>query len=311
MSPSYYSPDQVGKLYSPNTSAAVAAGESAGWTPASGDEKRGKRIALFTIDAQVDFVHTDGALSVPGSIEDIKRLIELIYREGYRITTIVPTIDTHYPFMIFFPTWWRNQQGEMPTPFTIISEEDVKKGTWRAVIEPAWSHSYVGKLAKTGKQALMIWPFHCMDTSPGICLVPPLYEAIMYHAAARHTQPIVVHKGHIPQTEFYSPLRPEVDVPHVPGGTINTPILNVLAGHEEIWVAGEAKSHCVLEAMKTLTEYFGPTQPEVLKKILFLMDCTSSVVHPAVDFEAIAQDQLQKMAKDHGIQLVRSTDLFS
>lgn len=311
MLPSYYSPDQVGKFYVPDTAAAIAAGQTAGWKPAAGDEKGFKRIALFTVDAQVDFVHMDGALSVPGAIEDVRRLIELIYHEGYRITTIVPTIDTHYPFMIFFPTWWRDKQGEMPAPFTVITEEDIKKGVWQAVVDPVWSHSYVGKLAQTGKQALMIWPFHCMDTSPGICLVPPLFEAIMYHAAARHSQPIVVHKGQIPQTEFYSPLRPEVDVPNVPGGTINTPVLNILAGHEEIWVAGEAKSHCVLEAMKTLVDYFGPTQPEVLQRISFLMDCTSSVVHPKVDFEAISQKELERMAKNHGVKLVKSTDLFS
>lgn len=307
--PSYYTLDQVGKLYLPNTAAAIAAGNQAGWSPSANDGKMNKRTALFVIDAQVDFCYPDGSLYVPGSIEDMRRLIDLIYRVGDQITTIVPTIDTHYPFMIFFPTWWRGKNGEMPSPFTMISEDDIKKGVWRAVIEPAWSHAYVSKLAKDGKQVLMIWPFHCMDTTPGIGLVPPLYEAIIFHSAARHTQPYVVHKGQIPQTEFYSPLRPEVDVSSVPGGTINTPVLDVLASHEEIWIAGEAKSHCVLNGMKTLVEYFGQDQPEVLRRIKFLIDCTSSVQHPAVDFEAIAETELNAMSAKFGIQLVKSTDL--
>jgi nicotinamidase/pyrazinamidase len=306
--PSYYSPDQVGQVYRPDTTKTMEAGEQAGWSPAPRDSKK---IALLTVDAQVDFVHEDGALAVPGSIEDMRRLIELIYREGHRITTHVLTVDTHVPFMIFFPSWWINEKGQHPDPFTIITGEDIKNGVWRAVVKPAWSHAYPTKLAEKGKKMLMIWPYHCMDMTEGINVIPPLAEAIFYHSSARHSQPIVVHKGHIPQTEFYSPLCPEVEVANVPGGTINTPILNILAENDEIWVAGEAKSHCVLEGMKTLVDYFSQNQPEVLERILFLMDCTSSVYHPDVDFDAEANAELQRMASDHGVHLIESSDLYT
>lgn len=306
--PSYYASDQVDKLYIPNTALAMEEGRRAGWSPASRDRTK---IALLIVDAQGDFVWTKGSLSVPGSVGDIDRLIRLIYREGSRITTIVPTIDMHVPFMIFFPTWWTDRNGKQPDPYTVITADDVlQKGVWKAVVDPSWSHSYVAKLAKAGKKQLMIWPYHCITSTPGFCLVPPLSEAISFFAQARHSQPRFVYKGQIPQTEFYSPLRPEVDVPGVPNGTINTPILNVLAEHDQIWVTGEAKSHCVLEAMATLTDYFGANQPEVLRRIFFLMDCTSSVQHPAVDFEAIAETELKRMSKDFGVNLVKSTDLY-
>jgi len=306
--PSYYSPDQIGQVYRPDTAKAMEIGRQAGWRPALRDSQK---IALLIVDAQVDFVHKDGALAVPGSIEDMKRLVELIYREGHRITTNVLTVDTHSPFMIFFSSWWVDEQGQQPGPFTIITEEEVKNGVWRAVVMPAWSHAYPTKLAAKGKKQLMIWSYHCMDMTEGINVIPPLVEAVFYHAAARHSQPIVVHKGHIPQTEFYSPLCPEVEVTNVPGGTINTPILNILAENDEIWVAGEAKSHCVLEGVRTLVDYFSQNQPEVLKRIFFLMDCTSSVFHPAVDFEAEANTALKQMASDYGIQLIESTDLYT
>lgn len=306
--PNFYDPSQVGRVYTPNTALAIQEGQRAGWSPAARDSKK---IALVIVDAQVDFVHKDGALSVPGAIEDTQRLIGLIYREGHRISTIVPTIDTHYPFMIFFGTWWRGRDGKSPEPFTIITENDIQEGIWRAVIDPNWSHRYPGKLAKKGKKQLMIWPYHCMDTTPGINLVPPLSEAIMFHGAARHAQPVIVHKGHIPLTEFYSPWAVEVEVTGVPGGTMNKPILDQLAKHDEIWIAGQAKSHCVLEGVRTLVEYLGSDQPEVLERVLFLMDCTSSVVHPAVDFDAIANAELQQMQKNHGIQLIKSTDLYT
>ena len=305
--PDFYSDKQVGQVYAADVSKAIEMGKKSGWGSSIRDKKR---IALLSVDPQIDFVHADGSLSVPGAIDDMKRLINLVYREGHRITSTIMTIDTHHPLMIFFPTWWVDKDGNQPAPFTIISKEDIDKGVWRAVIDPAWSYKYVSQLAKAGKKQLMIWPYHCMDGSLGICIVPPLLEAVMFHSGARYNQPTFVHKGHIPRTEFYSPLCPEVEVPNVPGGTINKPILDILASHDEIWVAGEAKSHCVLEAMNTLVGYFAQSQPEVLGKIFFLMDCTSSVFHPQVDFESIAQTELKKMEKNHGIKLIKSTDLF-
>lgn len=304
--PSFYKVSQVGTVYRPNVFGVVAEGRQVGWKPAARD---GRKVALFLVDMQIDFCHGDGALPVPGALDDVRRVLDLIYGTGDKISTIAATMDTHYPFMIFFSPWWIGANGQHPEPFTIITEEDIKRGVWQAIIEPAWSHSYVAKLAEQGKYQLMIWPFHCMDGSEGFNLLPPLYEAIMFHAAARFTQPVIMHKGHIPQTEFYSPLRPEVDVPGVPGGSINTPFLNLLANHEVILVAGEAKSHCVLSAMETLVAYFGVHQPDVLKRIFFLEDCTSSVQHPQVDFEAIASARLRQMASDHGIQLLRSSEV--
>lgn len=310
--PPYFNPSQVGQVYQPNVGAAIAAGRRVGWGPAALDGRKGNmdRVCLVVVDAQIDFVHPDGALPVTGASGDMQRLIDLIYHEGHRITTVVPTIDTHTPFMIFFAPWWINARGENPDPYTIITVDDIKNGVWRAVVDTAWSHAYVEKLAQGGKYSLMIWPFHCMDTSPGFALVPPLYEAMMFHAGARFAQPVFVHKGQIPQTEFYSPLRPEVDVPQVPGGTINMPILSLFAKHGQVWVTGEAMSHCVLSFMETFCEYFAANAPEVLRSTSFLMDCTSAVVHPAVDFKGIATKRLQEMATKHGVVLCNSTDLY-
>jgi nicotinamidase/pyrazinamidase len=311
--PSFFKPsEQIGKVYRPDIASAIAEGRRAGWSPAAldGSKPGSKKICLILIDEQIDFVHTDGALSVPGSLADVRRVCELLYHEGHRITTVVPTIDTHSPFMIFFPTWWVDDSGQNVQPFTIITHDDIKSGKYRAVIDPAWSHAYVDKLASAGKQSLMIWPFHCLDVSEGFSMVPALYEAVMFHASARFSQPVVIHKGHIPQTEFYSPFQPEVEVTSVAGGTINTPILTQIANHDEIWIAGEAKSHCVLCGMESLVSFFGTSDPNILKKIYFLMDCTSSVQSPLVDFEAIASKRLQDMASQYGINLCKSTDLY-
>jgi nicotinamidase-related amidase len=145
-----------------------------------------------------------------------------------------------------------------------------------------------------------------MIGAPGNAIVPSLFEAIIFHGAARHTQPRFLVKGSIPQTENYSILEPEVKIANHPLGGLNTDFLDELAKNDLIYVAGQAKSHCVLETMRSITGYF-KDQSEVLKKIRFLMDCTSSVQHPEIDFETIANEELKRMEK-LGIQLVQSTD---
>ena len=56
-------------------------------------------------------------------------------------------------------------------------------------------------------------------------------------------------------------------------------------------------------------QYFA-TQPQVISKLRFLMDCTSSVVHPEVDFDALANAELKQMAQK-GMQLVTSQDAIA
>jgi nicotinamidase/pyrazinamidase len=45
----------------------------------------------------------------------------------------------------------------------------------------------------------------------------------------------------------------------------------------------------------------------MLKRLHFLKDCTSSVQHPVIDFDALANTELAAMERQ-GIQMVLSTD---
>ena len=92
----------------------------------------------------------------------------------------------------------------------------------------------------------MIWPFHTMVGTVGHNLSPSLYEAICFHSAARQSQPVKLTKGSIPQTEHYSILEPEVKVTDHPQGGLNQALLNELGGYDLVYLAGQAKSHCVL-----------------------------------------------------------------
>ncbi len=301
--PSYYHPENVGRLLTPNTAQAVLEGQVAGFNPAKDDEVK---ILLLLVDPQVDFIHPDGTLSVPGAVEDTQRIVEWLYHHAERITTIAASLDSHVPVQIFYPTWWMDRGGAYPAPFTIITNAEAKAGYWSPLYEEAWSMEYLEQLEEHAKKQLMIWPYHTMIGTPGHAITPTLYEAIAYHAAARQSAPIFLTKGSIPKTEHYSILEPEVKVSETPMGNLNIPFLEMVASHDLVFIAGQAKSHCVLETVSSMMRFYA-NSPEIVAKLRILMDCTSSVAHPEIDFDAMANEVLARFA-NIGLRLVNSTD---
>jgi nicotinamidase-related amidase len=300
--PSHYDPSRVGKLYKPDLHAVALAAERAKLAPAQHDARP---YALLLVDFQIDFCHTDGSLSVPGAVGDLRRTIELIYREATRFKTLIVSLDSHLTYQIFYPTWWIDENGDHPAPHTVIDSAAVRAGKFRPVREVAWSLRYVEELEQKAKKALYVWPYHTMIGGVGQALDPSLFEAIHYHAVARRSQPVFLQKGMIPTTEHYSPFEPEVKVATHPHGSLNTTLLKLLETHERIYVAGEAKSHCVLEACASMVRHFDG-RPDVIERIHFLEDCTSSVVAPGIDFEAVAARELGAFATK-GMKFTRST----
>ena len=301
--PPFYDPEKVGILYTPQTDQAAMAGLNAGLTPAHHDTHR--RLLLL-VDTQVDFVHVDGALSVPGAVDDTRRTVEWIYRHVEQITAIAASLDSHTPVQIFFPTWWVGPEGKHPAPFTVITASDVRAGHWQPLFEAAWSRRYVEELEAQTRKQLMIWPFHTMIGSPGHAITPALYEAIVYHATARQARPHFLQKGTIPSTEYYSILEPEVKVPQHPEGTLNTAFLALLSTFDSIYVAGQAKSHCVLETLASVMRHFAD-RPDEISKWHILTDAMSSVAHPDIDFEGMAQEAFARF-EARGMHLTTTTD---
>ena len=301
--PSFYRPDRIGTLFYPDVEVIAAAAAAAKLPPATAGRQK---VHLVVIDMQVDFSHAQGSLNVPGALGDIQRLIEFIYRHAERITDITCSLDSHLPFQIFHPAWWADEAGRHPAPFTIISYEDIRQGRWRPLVAPVVSTKYVKALEQQAKKQLTIWPYHVGIGSIGHALDPELWSAVMWHSLARKSQPTWLTKGSVPQTEHYSIIQPEIPVPGHPLGGQNKVFLDTLEAADAVVIAGEAESHCVLETVEDLVEAFGD-RPALLDKIYFLRDCTSPVLHPDVDFHAIAMEQLEQFARQ-GINLVDSTD---
>lgn len=302
--PSFYDPQRIGALFHPDVARIAAEADAAGLPPAGADART---IHLLLIDMQVDFCHEGGSLYVPGALGDLRRTIEFIYRNAAHITQITCSLDSHLPSQIFSPGWWVDAQGHHPAPFTIVSQEDVQSGRWQPRFEPDWSRTYVARLEQEAKKLLTIWPYHVLIGSPGHMLDPELWSAVVWHAMARQTQPRWLAKGSEPRTEHYSIIQPEVPLPGMVNHGRNQALLDELAGADLIVVAGEAMSHCVLETMEDLVETF-EGRPEMLRKLLLLRDCTSSVLHPQIDFHALAEARLAEF-EQMGVRMAVSTEV--
>jgi nicotinamidase/pyrazinamidase len=290
--------------YAPRIPEFTAAGQRAGLTSAHSDTEK---IAVILVDYQHDFIDPTGTLYVPGSQEDIARFLTWFYTHAHRITSIYASLDTHLPFQIFYSSWWKNPKtGEHPQPFTVITADDVSNMRWVPIIHPNWSVRYVHQLQQKAKKDLMIWPYHTMEGTLGHMLAAPISEAIAWHSAARNTQPTYVEKGRTIRTEYYGIFGAEIPDPEDPESGLNVTLLDAVMKHDKVYVAGEAKSHCVLETERQLVGRFA-NAPEMLKRLHFLKDCTSSVQHPAIDFDALASTELAAMERQ-GVQVVLSTD---
>jgi nicotinamidase-related amidase len=301
--PGCYDPARIGTLFHPDMNAIAAAAAACNLSAVVADERK---VHLVIVDMQVDFCHENGSLNVPGSLGDIQRLIEFIYRNGAYITHITCSLDSHLPHQIFHPSWWADAKGDHPAPFTLISLDDVERGRWKPLFEAERSVNYVRTLEVQAKKQLTIWPFHVMIGSIGNALDPELWSAVIWHSLARKTQPTWLTKGSIPLTEHYSIIQPEVPAPAHPLGGKNNAFVEALIEADTVIIAGEAESHCVLETVEDLVEEFGENS-EWLDKLVLLRDCTSPVIHPEIDFHAIAVKRFSDFERQ-GVKVVLSTE---
>src|SRR3954451_17129787 len=88
------------------------------------------RIAAFGIDAQVGFCTPGASLFVPGAVEDTQRTLSWLYGNLDKLTSLAFSMDTHRVFQIFHPSWWVDDKGAHPAPFTPIFHEEVRSGRW-------------------------------------------------------------------------------------------------------------------------------------------------------------------------------------
>jgi nicotinamidase-related amidase len=292
----------------------------------------GKKVHLLLIDVQRDFCFPQGSLYVggrngKGAMEDNRKIADFIYRNMQRVTDVTCTMDTHFPFQIFFPSFWEDKDGKPLGAHTVIKSEMIKSGEVRPTAAAAqmvcdgnypWLLAYVKHycetLEKAGKYMLYLWPLHCLLGSTGHVLSGVVEEARMFHAFTRKAVDAVEVKGGNLLTENYSVLSPEVLTRHdgKPLAQRNTGFIKRLIESDAIVIAGQAASHCVKSSIEDLLSSINAQDPKLVKKVYIMKDCMSAVAVPdgkggfLADFTPQAEKAL-KLFSDAGMNVVEST----
>lgn len=328
--PAHYDRKQVGKIWEPNYASLAEAAEKYAKQnrikPASTD---GTKIGVMAIDVQNTFCVPGfelyvGGRSGTGAVDDTRNLCEFIYGNLGKIYKIVPTMDTHTAQQIFHPTFLIDQKGNHPAPYTDIKAADVKSGKWR--VNPAimgrlpgvpytWVQQYLleycTQLESNGKFGLTTWPYHAMLGGIGHALVPSFHEAAFFHSIARETDVDHEIKGGKMLSEMYSALRHEVlFAMGQPVGQKSTSFIKALMSVDKLYIAGQAKSHCVAWTVSDLLDEIKAVDKTMAmaKKVYLLEDCMSPVVVPGVvDHTDSANATFERFAND-GMNIVKSTD---
>ena len=256
------------------------------------------QILVIGIDVQQDFME-DGALGVPGAHGDVERFTKFIYNNMDDIAKITVSLDTHVPHQIFHPCWFIDKDGNHPTPHTIITSQDINSGKWLAINKPLQTIEYIENLEKLSKKQLRIWPYHCLIGTSGAALENQFGNMINFFEIAKKSviEPVV--KGTDPLSEMYGIIKPE----YSKKGNINIRILDDIEKFDKIYIAGQAKSHCVMESVRQILETYNG-KPEVTSKIYILEDCMSSIPGCEKDTE----ETFEKFKQDYKINIVKSTD---
>ena len=262
-------------------------------------------VSLLVIDPQNDFCDPAGALYVAGADRDMARLAGMIERLAPRLERIHVTLDAHHLVDIAHPIFWRDERGEQPVPFTIISEDDVEAGRWTAAQPDARARAgaYVSALARHGRYPLCIWPPHCLIGSPGQAVLPVLFAALQ-NWERRYAVVDYVLKGSNIYTEHYSAIQADVPDTADPSTQVNTALVEALKQADVIAVAGEAGSHCVANTVRDLADNFGDDR--LVSKIVLLQDAVS----PVGGFESFQTDFLADMTA-RGMRLSTTAEFLA
>lgn len=254
--------------------------------------------ALLIIDAQNDFCHPNGTLFVPGAVEDIARLNQFIMRNRLEIDYICATLDVHPVHDIAHPSFWSDANGNTPNPFTLITCAEVKSGKWIPNFDADKTIKYLEKLESQGEFPHFIWPFHCLAGTEGAALEKSLAETLVNWTKTGRNYEVEI-KGTYPFSEHFGIFVAQIPDDEHPETQLNQTLLDKLNQYQCIYLAGQAKSHCVATSLKQMMIY----KPELAKKVVILEDCMSDVPNLGHLGQPIYQEALQK-----GIRFATSTE---
>lgn len=226
---------------------------------------------LLIIDMQNDFCIPQGALYVPGAENDVTRLCHFIEKNNTVINEIVLTQDNHHIIDISHPSFWEDQNGKNPIPYTVITPEDINQKKWTPKYFADNATEYISKLTNQGEFAHVIWPEHCIIGSEGAALHIEIMKAISSWARKGRFFN-VIQKGLNPLTEHFGAIRANIPINEDAQTQPSEFLIERLIAAENIIIAGEAKSHCVANTVKQILEV-----DNIKGQLIILEDAMSNV----------------------------------
>lgn len=229
----------------------------------------------------VDAVKRPGNLAVAGAQADCERLAKLISKGKKKIDDISVTMDSHRVIHIASPCFWRDENGNQPAPFTVVKKDDVcgKNPKWRP-FNPGnqkWAEEYVTKLEQKGRNALCIWPPHCLIGSHGWQVYTPVFNALREYEQEEWATINWLVKGDDPYTEWYSAVMADVEIKTNTKTMLNTGFIDTFKSADLILITGQALSHCV---RFTFEDVFTTLGDKAVRKFMLITDTTSPVPVP-------------------------------
>jgi nicotinamidase/pyrazinamidase len=258
-----------------------------------------KKNALLIIDAQFDFCNPNGALFVTGADKDMSRLKDMIVKNRQHLDNICVTLDSHQVNDISHPAFWQDKNGNFAPPFTPITSAEVNDGRWTPRFWPQESIKYVSELEKQGKFQHFIWPEHCLIGSKGASIDDQLMDALrIWTRDGKWYQAVT--KGTHPLTEHFGIFMAQVPIPNQPETQLNQGLIRTLESYQTVYLAGEAKSHCVATSLKQALDY----APALADKMVILEDVMSDVPNMGHLGTPIYEE-----AKKRGLKFAKTTDV--
>lgn len=275
-------------------------------------------LYLLVIDPQNDFCDLPAdyrpllpngeraapALPVAGAHADMQRVASLVERGGRGLAGIGVTLDSHNRVDVAHPTFWMQGDGNPVAPFTEIAAADVRAGRYLPRLASALPRvlAYLDALETAGRYRLMVWPVHCEIGTWGQNVHADVRAA--YNRWEETSLGIVdkIVKGTNPWTEHYSAVMAEVVDADDPATQLNRPFIDRLQRADQVFIAGEAGSHCVKATTEHIAEQFGR---ERMQRLVLLTDCMSPVAGFEAQYDAFVRDLLAR-----GAQVATSADVL-
>jgi nicotinamidase-related amidase len=256
-----------------------------------------KTTNLLIIDPQRDFCNQNGSLYVKGSENDMNRLGEFISKNKMKIAKIFVSMDTHNYFQIFHPLFWKNKNGEHPSPFTVITSKDIEDKKWEVTNKFYEEDSlfYLKRLEYEGKTKLIIWPYHCIVGTEGHLIEEVLNSALADWTLSKEAPIEYILKGKNIITEQYSMLKAEIVDVNDESTKVNVDFIRKisLGDNPVLFIAGEALDYCVYNSVKDIKWHLGVGTKKV--DLVMFEDCMSAI-------DPVSVDKIKKEFIDLGIK---------